>query len=104
MSTGRNPQGAADRMETPGDHPPFSPGDRLRLLARRDDPNPIPPGSLGTVIWCQRLSFCSPPCWQIEVKWDDFVSRGLSLCIPPDRAEKILPSLLSFCEADGSAI
>jgi hypothetical protein len=53
-------------------------GDRIRLLSMPDDPDPIPVGTLGTVLrthdhsgWCQ-----------VEVAWDS--GRSLMLTIPDD--------------------
>ena len=63
--------------------PPFQPGDRIRLDAMIGDPDPIPPGALGTVESCIR--FASD--WQVEVRWDS--GRTLSLVVPPDRASRV---------------
>jgi hypothetical protein len=43
-------------------------GDRIELISMPEEPDPIPPGTRGTV--------------QYGVKWDN--GRGLSLCVPPD--------------------
>lgn len=52
-----------------------SKGDRVRLLAMPDDPDPIPYGSEGTVEYADRL--------QVRVKWDN--GRGLNLIPEVDR-------------------
>ena len=48
------------------------PGDRIRLLAMPNDPDPIPPGSTGTVVSATTGTFA-----QIEVDWDN--GRTLAL-------------------------
>ena len=48
------------------------PGDRIRLLAMPNDPDPIPPGSTGTVVSATAGTFA-----QIEVDWDN--GRTLAL-------------------------
>ena len=48
------------------------PGDRIRLLAMPNDPDPIPPGSTGTVVSATTGAFA-----QIEVDWDN--GRTLAL-------------------------
>jgi hypothetical protein len=61
----------------------MKPGDRIRLLAMPEDPNPIAVGELGTVV---RISTIGP--WdQVYVKWDS--GRTLMLCIPPDVVELV---------------
>jgi hypothetical protein len=47
-------------------------GDRIKLKAMPEDPDPIPAGSLGTVIAVEGGSFP-----QIDMKWD--CHRSLSL-------------------------
>ena len=65
--------------------PPFGAGDRIRLVRMcADDPDPIPPGSEGTV--------ARPPtffqnAWDVSVNWDN--GRSLGLVVPPDQAVKI---------------
>ena len=64
------------------------PGDRLRLIAMPDDPDPIPAGTLGTVLSATEGRFA-----QIEVEWDaqpDGSRRTLALIPGVDRYE-ILP-------------
>ena len=60
----------------------LSPGDRIRLLSMPDDPDPIPAGSLGTV-----LSVTTGPLAQIEVRWDS--SRSLALIPGVDQFEVV---------------
>lgn len=50
-------------------------GDRIELLSMPDDPDPIPTGSTGTVLW-------STP-EQVVVDWD--IRRSLSLIVGVDR-------------------
>lgn len=55
--------------------------DRIRLIAMPDDPDPIPAGTLGTV-----LRVADHGDWQqVEVAWDS--GRSLMLVVPPDRFE-----------------
>ncbi len=56
-------------------------GTRIRLISMPDDPDPVPPGSVGTV-----TGTCDSP-WgtQIWVKWES--GRTLSLEVPPDLYE-----------------
>lgn len=58
-------------------------GRRVRLLEMPIDPDPLPPGSEGTVEWVTRLQGWD----QIAVKWDN--GRTLLLCVPPDRFEVV---------------
>jgi len=60
------------------------PGDRIRLLAMLDDPDPITPGTTGTVV-----SVRTQGTWaQVDVKWDN--GQTLMLVVPPDEFE-VLP-------------
>ena len=61
------------------------PGDRIRLIAMPDDPDPILAGSVGTVISATTGRFA-----QIEVEWDaqpDGSRRTLALIPGDDRYE-----------------
>jgi len=62
-------------------------GDRVRLLAMTEDPDPIPVGTTGTVTWVNELKMFGPDRWQISVDWDN--DRKLMLAIPADRFEVI---------------
>ncbi len=56
-------------------------GDRIRLIAMPNDPDPIPAGALGTVV-----SIHNHGRWtQIEVDWDN--GRELMLSLPDDCIE-----------------
>jgi hypothetical protein len=55
-------------------------GDRIRLLAMPDDPDPIPTGSTGTVISATTGAFA-----QIDVEWDN--GRTLALIPGVDQYE-----------------
>ena len=58
--------------------------DRIRLIAMPDDPDPIPAGTLGTV-----LQVTDHGDWQqVDVEWDS--GRSLMLVVPPDRFEIVL--------------
>ena len=59
------------------------PGDRIRLDLMPDDPDPIPPGSTGTVTQISNLRWPEMH-HQIWVKWDAPIRRSLSLICPPD--------------------
>ncbi len=58
-------------------------GDRVRLISMPDDPDPIPPGTEGTVVSVQDLSFIKKGETQVLVKWDN--GRNLSCICPPDQ-------------------
>jgi len=60
-------------------------GDRVRLLAMRDDPDPIEVGQLGTVGSVTRHGAGQDVWHQIDVAWDN--GRTLMLVSPPDRFE-----------------
>ena len=60
------------------------PGDRIRLLSMPNDPDPIPPGSTGTVISATTGAFA-----QIEVDWDNS-ERSLALIPGVDQYEIIV--------------
>lgn len=61
------------------------PGDRIRLLAMPDDPDPIPIGEVGTVIEVTRHGDGKNAWHQVDVEWDH--GRSLMLTLPPDRIE-----------------
>ena len=61
-------------------------GKKIRLIEMLDDPDPIPPGTTGTVETVTYLDF--DKTHQITVKWD--CNRSLSLIVPPDKFE-VLP-------------
>jgi len=58
-------------------------GDHIELVEMSENPDPIPPGTQGTVDWVNEL----PPFMQIGVRWEN--GRSLMLCVPPDRYRKI---------------
>lgn len=61
-------------------------GDRIRLVAMHDDPDPIQAGQTGTVGGVRRFEY--PQTWhQIDVAWDN--GRTLMLVSPPDRFDII---------------
>lgn len=59
-------------------------GDRIELVRMADDPDPVRPGTRGTVDYVSRMmnDGRNRPYWQVGVKWDD--GRGLMLVVPPD--------------------
>jgi len=59
------------------------PGDRIRLVAMLDDPDPILPGATGTVVSVRQQGTWA----QVDVKWDN--GRALMLVVPPDEFEVI---------------
>jgi hypothetical protein len=61
-------------------------GDRIRLVAMHDDPDPIQVGQTGTVVGV--YSHAEQNTWhQIDVAWDN--GRTLMLVSPPDLFEII---------------
>ena len=64
-----------------------SQGDRIRLLAMRDDPAPIQVGQLGTVVSVSRHGDGKDTWHQIDVAWDN--GRTLMVVSPPDRFELV---------------
>lgn len=59
-------------------------GDRIELVSMPDDPDPIAPGTRGTVDWVGKpVNLGGRTFDQIGVKWDN--GRTLGLTVPPDR-------------------
>lgn len=58
-------------------------GDRIRMLSMPQDPDPIPAGSLGTVVDVREHHNWT----QVDVDWDN--GRTLMLTMPEDRVEII---------------
>ncbi len=63
------------------------PGDRIRLVAMPGDPDPVAPGTTGTVRDVLHVSASVSPFIQIEVEWVD--GRRIMLSVPPDSFEII---------------
>lgn len=61
-------------------------GDRIELVEMPQDPDPIPPGSQGTIVKVTELD-SQGRLIQLEVDWDS--GRTLSPVIPPDRLRKL---------------
>jgi hypothetical protein len=59
-------------------------GDRVRLLSMPQDPDPVPLGSLGTVVEVHEFSDWT----QVEVDWDN--GRKLMLTLPDDCVVRLL--------------
>ena len=57
-------------------------GDRIRLISM-DDLDPIPAGTIGTVVGVYPQSDWT----QVDVDWD--IGRSLMLSIPPDRVVRL---------------
>jgi hypothetical protein len=72
-------------------------GDRVKLIHMPDDPDPIPAGSVGTVVLVTDLNFPGEHQTQFLIKWDN--GRSLSCVCPPDILEKVTNTEV----ADGSA-
>ncbi|MCA9223154.1 MAG: DUF4314 domain-containing protein [Planctomycetales bacterium] len=62
-------------------------GDRIRLLAMSDDPDPIQVGQLGTIISVTCHGGGKDAWHQIDVAWDN--GRTLMIVSPPDRFERV---------------
>jgi hypothetical protein len=60
-------------------------GDRIRLVAMQDDPDPIQVGQVGTVVYIKRHDAGTDAWYQIDVAWDN--GRTLMLVSPPDEFE-----------------
>lgn len=63
------------------------PGDRIRLIAMSDDPDPIPPGTTGTVTAVRPYATWA----QVDVAWEN--GRTLMLVVPPDQIE-VIPDMV----------
>ena len=61
--------------------------DRIRLLRMPDDPDSIPPGTLGTVLGITQHQMGRDRWIQIDVSWDN--GRELMLVSPDDTFEII---------------
>lgn len=73
------------------------PGDRIELIAMPEEPNPIEPGTTGTVTNVVDTSMLRPGSHQIWVEWDcgeDEIPRSLALVVPPDRFRKIIERVI----------
>ena len=66
---------------------PAATGDRIRLIAMGDDPDPVQIGQTGTVVDVSRHGGGNDAWCQIEVDWDN--GRTLMLVSPPDAFEII---------------
>jgi hypothetical protein len=52
------------------------PGQRIELVRMAADPNPVPPGTLGTVLKVDKWG-CRPGAYNVQVAWDN--GRTLAL-------------------------
>ena len=64
-------------------------GDRIRLVSMLDDPDPIRPGTTGTVTHVSCHDWGRQSWQQISVAWDN--GRTLMLVVPPDEFESVSP-------------
>ena len=64
----------------------FVVGDRIRLISMKNDPDPVPEGTTGTVDYVTEAVPMGQGRYyaQVGVSWDN--GRTLSLCVPPDIA------------------
>jgi len=64
-------------------------GDRVKLVFMPNDPDPIPPGTEGTVRDVQQMDWGQDKFSQVHIDWDN--GRTLSCVVPPDFLEIIQP-------------
>lgn len=62
----------------------FKEGDRIELVSMTDDPDPIKPGTLGTI---ESVFEWNKIETQLSVRWDN--GRTLGVCLPMDVVRKI---------------
>ena len=62
-------------------------GDRIELVRMNDDPNPVPPGTKGTVKHIEDVHLGRENFTQVDVRWDD--GRTLMVVCPPDVVRRI---------------
>ena len=62
-------------------------GDRIKLVRMDNDPDPVQPGTTGTVLDATEVNLGRQPFTQVTVMWDN--GRRLSCVCPPDIIEKI---------------
>lgn len=60
-------------------------GDRIKLIAMPDDPDPVPAGSEGVVVMVSDIGFRQKKEVQLAVQWDN--GRKLCCICPPDIVE-----------------
>ena len=61
------------------------PSDRIKLISMADDPDPITPGTMGTIVAVRRHGTGRDAWMQVDVNWDN--GRKLMLSMPPDCIE-----------------
>lgn len=61
-------------------------GDRIEMVQMTDDPDPILPGTQGTVRHVESVRL-DRAFIQIDVQWDN--GRTLMVCCPPDLVRRI---------------
>jgi len=57
----------------------YEKGDRVQLVSMPEEPDPIPIGTKGTVVF---VNLAPGIGTQVEIKWDN--GRTLMACLPPD--------------------
>jgi len=78
---------------------PIEKGARVKLISMPNDPDPVPPGTLGTVTSSRVIEGLTPrPYLQLGVTWDN--GRSLGLVLPPDAVELIPEQVkCDFCSS-----
>lgn len=66
-------------------------GDRVKLVFMPNDPDPIPPGTEGTVRDVQHMDWGHDKFSQVHIDWDN--GRTLSCVVPPDFLEIVQPAM-----------
>jgi hypothetical protein len=65
----------------------FKEGDRVVMRIMANDPDPVRPGTIGTVMFVDDHGSGRDAWTQVAVDWDD--GRKLSVIVPPDVIEVI---------------
>jgi hypothetical protein len=62
-------------------------GDRFKLIQMGSDPDPVPPGSTGTIDGIIDMPSFDAPSGRkcLNVTWDPGVNRSLHILVPDDR-------------------
>lgn len=64
--------------------PEFFENQRIRLINMPNDPDPVPPGTTGTVVQVTKLSATDIV---LAIRWDN--GRTLNAVLPPDEVEVV---------------
>ena len=60
-------------------------GSRIKMVSQPQDPNPVEPGTVGTVTGITRVGSFGDGFVQYKVKWDN--GRTLAVVVPPDEVD-----------------